>query len=397
MYRFLLLIVVLLGCSSQIVTDEHFFTFCPCMGRIGNQLEHYLQAFELSLNTGRTLILPPFVDWNVKPVRFVSFEKIFDLNFLKTNGLSNVVTFETFMSKYGDTWTDRRAFCTTRSEKTCGEFGHLGEPGNYWKRLGIEFDGEVRKVLTKSNARKMLEYNVIVLTTSKFKFPAPRSTLRHHSMLRWSDSILEKATSLIQRNVPSTEPFVTAHFRAGSDFRRACRRESTKKAFETGNFERLEKFFEARTCFEREDISVSYRMCEPTKEDYITGLQNALERTHSCHVYIASDLKPSKLSELISLDALKPPSSRDDCDSVSIFSQQQSNEDPLIDLAVMARGSYFIGNCVSSFTAIVTRERMFSRKGGELNTTAQLPISYWGDEFGRSIRRRRGNHGNDEF
>ena len=377
MNRSLILVLMLIcGASSTLNTEERFFTFCPCMGRMGNQLEHYLQAFDLSLQTNRTLILPPFIDWNAKPaVRFVSFDEIFDLQYLRSNGLPNAVTFENFMNEYGDSWDNRKAFCKSPSTKRCEERGKLGTPGNYWKRLGIEFDGEVRKVLTTSNAKEMSEHGVIVLTQSGFSFPAPRSTLRHHGMLKWSDSILEKATSLIRRNVPSLEPFVSVHIRAGSDFRRSCRREGTKKAFETANFERIKKFFEARTCFERKHISVSYRMCEPTKEDYINGVQSALEQSHSCIVYVASDLKSS--SELLSSDELKPPSSRTDCGSVTVFSQQSGNDDPYVDLAVMAQGSHFVGNCVSSFTAIVVRERTYSKK------TKQLPVSYWGDEYGR--------------
>ena len=377
MNRSLILVLMLIcGASSTLNTEERFFTFCPCMGRMGNQLEHYLQAFDLSLQTNRTLILPPFIDWNAKPaVRFVSFDEIFDLQYLRSNGLPNAVTFENFMNEYGDSWDNRKAFCKSPSTKRCEERGKLGTPGNYWKRLGIEFDGEVRKVLTASNAKEMIDHDVIVLTQSGFSFPAPRSTLRHAGMLKWSDSILAKATSLIRRKVPSLEPFVSVHIRAGSDFRRSCRREGTKKAFETANFERIKKFFEARTCFERKHISVSYRMCEPTKEDYINGVQSALEQSHSCIVYVASDLKSS--SELLSSDELKPPSSRTDCDSVTVFSQQSGNDDPYVDLAVMAQGSHFIGNCVSSFTAIVVRERMYSRRA------EKLPVSYWGDEYGR--------------
>ena len=140
-----LVLVLICGASSTLNTEERFFTFCPCMGRMGNQLEHYLQAFDLSLQTNRTLILPPFVDWNAKPaVRFVSFDEIFDLQYLRSNGLPNAVTFEMFMNEYGDAWNDRKAFCKSRSTKSCEAFGKLGTPGNYWKRLGIEFDGEVR-------------------------------------------------------------------------------------------------------------------------------------------------------------------------------------------------------------------------------------------------------------
>jgi len=399
MFVALFLILVLLGVSKSTSIElssgtktQSFFTFCPCMGRIGNQLEHYLQAFDLSLRTGRILILPPFLDWNEKPVRFVSFDEMFDLEYLRSNGLPKALTFKMFMDLYSDTWTNRKAFCSPYGNKSCKEFGKLGVPGNYWERIGLEFDGgDVRKVLTASNANEMKEYDIIVMTTSKFSFPAPQSALRHHQMLKWSASISSKATQLIQENIPSSEPFVTVHIRAAIDFIRACSHDNTKRAFENANFRELKKFFEARTCFEN-GHNVSYRMCEPRQDDYVNAVQNALERTSSCHVFVASDLKPSKLSKLLSSKLLKPPSSRSDCSSVTLFSQQNS-ADPLVDLAVMAQGTHFIGNCVSSFTAIVARERRASAR-----TT-----TYWGARldreevlFSNTATSADGSHNNDD-
>ena len=42
--------------------------------------------------------------------------------------------------------------------------------------------------------------------------------------------------------------------------------------------------------------------------------------------------------------------------------------DDIVDLGIFSRSDYFIGNCVSSFTAFIGRERQINNR----------PIQYWG-------------------
>lgn len=116
-------------------------------------------------------------------------------------------------------------------------------------------------------------------------------------------------------------------------------------------------------------------------------VKNAVLKTKAKHIYVATDKNPMKEDLENHLKSLKVfwkhwwiyfPFNSNWClfkwcfDYVSILFQVKVHHLdpwlPQIDLAILGKSELFIGNCISSFTSFVSRQRLVQNK----------PTEFWG-------------------
>jgi len=355
-------ILVMLSVQLSTPTPAGYLTYCPCMGRFGNQADQFLGSLAFAKGVGRTMVLPPWVMYSntAGKVNMVHWDTVFNVTVLSK--FHKVITMQQFMEEKADqVWPvgKRVSLCYTarngKLQNSCN--AKDGSPfGPFWNYFDINFDrSEMFAPLNFrtdiSNLNRWGEMfpvstnPVLAMTGAPASFPVMGEHVALQRYMQWTDSWSERGREWVEKNLPRGK-WLGIHLRNGGDWDRAC--EHTQSA---------QNLFSSPQClgYKNEYGQLSTSLCMPNNSIIIDTVKRKIRSVGAGAVFVASDND----------HMLKAFRNHLKKENVSFHKLDEDNS--LLDLVILGQSSHFIGNCVSSFSAFVRRER--DVKG--------LPSSFW--------------------
>ena len=287
------------GCHQEIlpVDPNGYVLYCPCMGRFGNQADHFLGSLGFAKGVNRTLVLPPWIEYQTgrRDSVMVPFDSYFNVS--NVNDYHRAITMEDFFRKLADkVWPqgNRISFCYTERrgpvQNSCN--AKDGNPfGPFWETFKVDFDksvmfGPLSYDVHHQDAGRLWqekypasEYPVLAFTGAPASFPVQEDNLVLQRYLVYNQFWEGLANNWIKRNLPKG-PFVGVHLRNGMDWMKACEHVSSTS-----------RLFSSPQClgYRNEEGELTKELCLPQDHTVIRQIKTAVKEVGALSVFVASD------------------------------------------------------------------------------------------------------------
>lgn len=317
-------------------------------------------AFAQGLN--RTFVAPPFVIYPPEVAGVsgrVPFSTIFQLKAL--NKIHRSITMETFMRKIAPSiWPKgrRTGYCYRYNNDDTCQFKEGNPPGPFWDHFNVDFDSyRTFRLSYDSESQAGREawlaefppdkHPVLAFAGATGSYPMSPHHWPLQGGLKWVSAIATKAKKFIKENFDGVV-FVGIHLRNGGDFEIACEHLSK---------EGTDSYMASPQCTHSTDRKVTKKMCFPPEKEILRLTKKIVKKEKAKAVFVATDhndMIPALTKHLKSL-------------GVKIVKYPQAFS-LYVEAAILQSADHFIGNCVSSVSSLIKRERDLRKK----------PTSYWG-------------------
>jgi len=371
-----------------------YLFFCLCMGRFGNQVEQLLGSLVFAQAVNRTVLLPPFViyrDGSKTDYTLTQFSDFFEVEPLELFHRSiGVVEFNRVFGECWPTGTPNSFQClndppkanpchgdaASRDSAPAAAPDTFSPPGlenerpqqeqppaeqqpplrgaeqqqcTTWKfdsnnpdLKQFQLDGD--SVATWKARFPPDKYPLVVMTEAPAHFPVYAEHRILQSLLRWQPKLITKRDNWIKRHLH--RPYIGLHLRNGVDWADACSLIT----------EPTPRYMASPQC-NHEGFMVSREICLPPDNYILLQTLNEAIGRNATTLFVSTDnrtLRPE-------LEAIFARANRE----VTIV---DGTGDVAMDLMIHGQADYFFGNCVSTFTSFIKRDRDIHR----------LPSGFWG-------------------